>query len=221
MKNEIKIALNKCGLLPAAMYLYRSYYYARHKRCEIGGKLRASGKVDEKYRKMMDYKNIHNGQRCFIVATGPSLKVEDVEKLTGEHTFSMNSIVKMFDKTSWRPTYYGIQDERVYSVLCNDKYFSDMKNIFVADYVFEKLGIDMTNSGDYIIYPFDLLDHYYYKRTTFRTKFSDNAYDCVYDGGTVTYSMMQIAAYMGFKEIYLLGCDCDYSGEKKHFKDYG
>ena len=38
---------------------------------------------------------------------------------------------------------------------------------------------------------------------------------------TVTISLIQIAVYMGFKEIYLLSCDCDYSGPKQHFTYYG
>ncbi len=32
--------------------------------------------------------------------------------------------------------------------------------------------------------------------------------------------MMQFAVYMGFKEIYLLGCDCDYCQPKKHFIEF-
>ena len=30
---------------------------------------------------------------------------------------------------------------------------------------------------------------------------------------TVTYSAIQLAAYMGFKAIYLIGCDCNYSAD--------
>ena len=42
-------------------------------------------------------------------------------------------------------------------------------------------------------------------------KFSTQIPHVVYSGQTVTYSMMQFAAYMGFKEIYLIGVDCNYS----------
>ena len=35
---------------------------------------------------------------------------------------------------------------------------------------------------------------------------------------TVTQLCLQIAYYMGFKEVYLVGCDCDYSGVH-HFND--
>ena len=33
--------------------------------------------------------------------------------------------------------------------------------------------------------------------------------------------MLQIAIYMGFKEIYLLGNDCSYSTDKQHFIESG
>ena len=59
-------------------------------------------------------KNKHEGQRCFIVCTGPSLTLDDVNKLKDEVCFSMNSIFKCYDKTEWRPKYYGISDYRVY-----------------------------------------------------------------------------------------------------------
>ena len=58
------------------------------------------------------FKNSHLGERCFIVGNGPSLKIEDLEKLyvNGEITFAFNMIYKIFDQTLWRPTYYGISD---------------------------------------------------------------------------------------------------------------
>ena len=40
--------------------------------------------------------------------------------------------------------------------------------------------------------------------------FSEDVARVVYGGATVTYACIQIAVYMGFKEIYLLGVDCNY-----------
>ncbi|MEH7386551.1 hypothetical protein V7147_14250, partial [Bacillus sp. JJ1521] len=64
---------------------------------------------NSQYQKLKKIKNKHMGQRCFIIGTGPSLTIEDLEKLRNEMTFSMNSICLAFDETDWRPTYYGIQ----------------------------------------------------------------------------------------------------------------
>lgn len=182
-------------------------------------KRRKSGKNDKKYLSILNFKNIHDGERCFIVATGPSLTVEDVEMLGNEISFGMNSIPLIFSKTNWRPTYYAIQDKYSYEKLKNNPYFQELNNKFIADFIKEECG---NVEKDAIIYPLELFDHMYYKKSTpFFTSFSDDIYSIVYDGATITYSIMQIAVYMGFKEIYLLGCDCNYKGQKHHFEDYG
>ena len=41
-------------------------------------------------------------------------------------------------------------------------------------------------------------------------KFSDNFAKVAYAGQTVTYLNMQLAYFMGFKNIYLIGVDFDY-----------
>ena len=46
------------------------------------------------------------------------------------------------------------------------------------------------------------------------TKFSDKASKVVYDGASVVYAAMQLAIYLGFNEIVLLGVDCNYDKNK-------
>lgn len=43
--------------------------------------------------------------------------------------------------------------------------------------------------------------------------FSDDIVRGVYSGYTVAYDMIQIAVYMGFSEIYLIGADFNYNGD--------
>ena len=77
--------------------------------------------VDGQYAQIEEFKNKHLGERCFILATGPSLTVEDVRKLKKEYTFGMNSICMLFDELGWETTYYGVQDRGVFEKLV-DKY---------------------------------------------------------------------------------------------------
>lgn len=147
------------------------------------------------------------------MCTGPSLTMEDINLLKNEYTFGMNSIFKIFDQTEWRPTFYAIQDEKVYQKIKDNQEFKNIKNKFVADFIFDHFK----KEEDDIMFPLDLLDHHSYNMKEFDTKFSDNAYNIVYDGATITYSIFQIAYYLGFRELYLIGCDCDYSGSKQHF----
>ena len=50
-----------------------------------------------------------------------------------------------------------------------------------------------------------------------KIKYSSDMSVNVYDGFTVTNMAIQLAIYMGFKKIYLIGCDCDYTQPKIHF----
>lgn len=181
-------------------------------------KRRAGGKVDKRYIKLQDYKNIHNGERCFIIATGPSLTMEDIEKLKGEYTFSMNSICKLYDQTDWRPTYFAIQDREVFASLHNVIRKHKEVPVFIGDNIKWK----NKREPDWINFPLDSMYHAYdIQIGKYHAKFSDDAYKIVYDGYSIAYSCVELAVYMGFKEIYLLGTDCTYMGPKEHFVDSG
>ena len=49
-------------------------------------------------------------------------------------------------------------------------------------------------------------------------KFSENIVTRAYYGTSVVHLVMQVCFYMGFKEIYLIGTDCDFSSSIKHSK---
>ena len=186
---------------------------------QIGRFLRKIYKYN-RFGKIKKYKDLHLGERCFIVATGPSLTLDDVEKLKGEYTFSMNSIIQLFPKNEWRPTYYAIQDFFVFKDIQDELCKMELDNVFYADLV-KKYG---TVLDEWIPLPVDYLDHLTAKDfKKYNTSFSEDCSDCVYEGYNIVYTILQLAVYMGFKEIYLLGADCNYQGPIKHFegKDYG
>lgn len=211
--NGLRNIIIKIGLYDFAHKVYAFIVSLSHIGFERQRKKRANGWVDKRYIKIRDYKNKHEGKRCFIVCTGPSLTIEDVNRLKGEYTFGMNSIFKIFDKTDWRPTYYTITDPMVFSSFGGDPNFRSLRNRFLSSVIVKQTDPLDTD----VVFPSDLLGFIKYGAPV---DFSDDLYSVVYYGATVTYDIMQIAAYMGFKEIYLLGCDCNYSGEKKHFDEY-
>lgn len=188
---------------------------------ERGIKRRRQGGEDSKFVQIKSFQNRHQGQRCFIIATGPSLTIADIEKLKNEITFGMNSIIRIFDQTEWRPTYYGIQDRQVYESMEESilEHYRNADNVLVAD----QLGNYFQLPESFIQFPYNGNYHIYDgKYEEYSARFSDNSYEVVYDGYSITYSLIQIAVYMGFKEIYLLGCDSTYAkGAKNHFVESG
>ena len=178
--------------------------------------LRICGIDSRGYRKLKKYKNKYEGERCFIVGTGPSLTMDDLELIKGEYSFSVNSIVLSFDETTWRPDFYAIQDSFGYEKLKDAIHKVQMPIVFNG-----VSNITMTPKMNipHIPFPLNLLDHGKMIPDHI-TKFSDDAFKVVYAGHSITYSAMELAVYMGFKTIILLGVDCDYSKAVNHVKAY-
>lgn len=194
--------------------------YSVINRCAFWGRSTYSYLFSTRTRSIKQYHNKFKGKRCFIVATGPSLTYDDLELIKDEYTFSMNSIVMGFEKSNWRPTFYGIQDEYVYEKVKDDLLKSKLNHVFVGDKIARLYSI-LPNWKVFYVDKLnqrietDFHNHYY-------TKFSGNFAYKAYDGYTIAYSLIQLAVYMGFSEIYLLGCDCNYEkGKQQHFIEHG
>lgn len=165
------------------------------------------------------WKNKYRGKRCFIVATGPSLTLEDLNLLKNEICFGVNSVVKLFSRTEWRPTFYGIQDAGVYKNLEGIINQERMETVFISETLSKQFNV----KEEYI--KFNHFSCFHRSHREMMPKivgFSNDVEEIVYDGYSVTYSMLQIACYMGFDEIYLLGCDCNYPiNGKQHIIESG
>lgn len=175
-------------------------------------------------------KDSHKGERCFVVATGPSLTIEDLDKLKGEFTISMNSIVNIYDKTDYRPDIYMIQDkvvaEKVFSKISYEsKVLVGLGNIGpLCKSCITKSDFRRLFDKNYAdLYFLDTADSWFYinfGHSKFKPKFSTKCDIRIYDGSTVTYSAIQLAFYMGFSNVYLVGCDCNYTGTTRHIGEY-
>ena len=163
-------------------------------------------------------KDSYSGKRCFIVATGPSLKISDLDLIKNEYSFGVNSCVLALDKTDWRPDFFILHDSKAWMTLKNIITAHPELKAAVADFVAKRYQVPQWIKR----YPFHRLTSRMYHLKGYPSKFifSDDCYASVYDGGSVVFTAMQFAVYMGFKEICLLGCDCNYSQEKKHFLKY-
>lgn len=154
-------------------------------------------------RQVAALKNRHRGNRCFIIGNGPSLKIDDLERLKGEVTFACNKIYLAFDQTDWRPTYYSVLDVLVAEtnkavidglelrkIFCINvmPYFADAKDIIWLHTIPEP-----------------------YLEGDRQGAFSLDVLEGVYGGWTVIFPLIQLAYYMGIREIYLLGVDFSFS----------
>lgn len=148
------------------------------------------------------YKNIHKGQRCFIIGTGPSLTTDDLELLKDEITFGSNRIFEIYTKTDWRPTYYINQDHQLIRKYIREIGELDTNSVFLPIEFAEQYPKKKNMSY------FVLRHRDFYPKDA---DFSRNIHHYLGQGFTVTYGAIQMAYYMGFSEVYLLGIDHNYS----------
>lgn len=174
-----------------------------------------TSEIKEYYNSKLEvFKNCNRGKRCFIIGLGPSLRIEDLNKLANhnEICISMNSIDKIFGDTLWRPTYYLATDPRVDDEVNIEEI--DVKYKIIAD-VSKKLVMKQKEGSIFINHvKYDFLEDA-------EPEFTDDFAQFCSTGCTVTYACIQFAVYMGIKEIYLLGVDFsgygNQGGKYKHF----
>lgn len=162
------------------------------------------------------FKNLHEGETCLIIGNGPSLIDCPIELLDKYLSFGANKIYTMYDwerftgsndrvdeKTKEKlkafdgfvPTYYTVIDEHMIHNVA-----AELINLVNGGYKPEALFIRRP-------YP---VPGSYQINTIVHAGWSNNINKAVVMGGTVTYANLQIAKYMGFKTVLLVGVDHNY-----------
>lgn len=149
------------------------------------------------------WKNSKKGKRCFLIGNGPSLKVEDLEKLKNEDCFAVNEIHRIFPRTTWRPKCITIIDRYTKSTPDEIKNL-DCELVFLGDYYWR---YNTVLREDAVC----IREIYSYKDSKY--KFSGDLRKGTYSAPTVVYTAMQIIAHFGYSEVYLLGFDHSYTFE--------
>lgn len=158
-------------------------------------------------------KNTHVGERCFVIGNGPSLKQEDLSLLRNEFVFTVNrgNLIDGFDKLNTNAhlwvdaAWFGLRNDvklDVNTILSYYNQIAKSRPIFFA--IVQGYNFVKQHRLD------EKLDVYYlcqgYPDIASQPLYIDiNAPISCFR--TVTQYAVCIAIFMGFKEIYLLGCD--------------
>ncbi len=145
-------------------------------------------------------KGIHAGRRCFIIGNGPSLTPDDLTRLKEkqEITFAFNRIYAIFGQTSWRPTYYICQDEKMLKGSVPEVCQLPAQRKFIPIQLKWFEGIEVPGADYFNLQASKVFDD---------PSFSEDIARRVYNSRTVVYTAIQMAAYMGISEMYLIGVD--------------
>lgn len=175
-----------------------------------------------------NFKNKYNSKRCFILATGPSIQTQDLSLLAGEYCIgvSMFHLHKEIQKIKpiWHvlaPVHPPFKLDTVKKIIdtCHDRYkgLEDI-NFMVGHINYEYAYKEyIKNETDQFESEFKNRIHYVdYNKSYSLTEQNYNSTDIwdleknPFGMRTVIFPAIQLAYYLGFKEIILLGCDHDY-----------
>lgn len=161
-----------------------------------------------KYKRIVSVNNkfsdIHRGERCFIVGTGPSLKHINPELLKDEVVFGVNLLYKGDFLNNITPKYYCLYDQVFHTThLDLTKYIIELfpeTTFFLRTKAYNNVNEFLRVKNENVYYQHCNLFQY--------GDFIDcNLATCMTAPFNVLLGCIQTAIYMGFSEIYLLGSD--------------
>ena len=143
-------------------------------------------------RQLGEYKDKHRGERCFIIGNGPSLKNTNLTLLKDEITFGMNRIYLAFPDWGFETRYYLSVNDLVVEQCAQDIQALKMPR-FVS---WRSRKWLKSEPGLHFLY------------TTYTgPKFAKDIRKRVWESATVTYVALQVAYFMGFDTVILIGVD--------------
>ena len=142
--------------------------------------------------KLKAYENIHEGECCFIIGNGPSLNKMDLSVLRDVICIGLNKIHMHPDVGK-----FGINYHVAVNPLVIEQSFDDFKSLNCPSFLSYRASLKQRIRRS----------PYNYIVTSGLHGFSTDICSPVFEGCTVTYVAMQLAYFMGFKHVYLIGVD--------------
>lgn len=151
-------------------------------------------------RRLEALRDLHRGKRCFIIGNGPSLKQTDLTRLKDEYTLGQNRIYLAFPDIGFSTSYYlSVND------LVIEQCAQDIQGLQMPRFVSWRARRWLKPQ-----------DNLYFIHATYTgKKFATDIRERVWEGGTVTYTSLQVAYFLGFSQVILVGVDHNYVTQGK------
>jgi hypothetical protein len=156
-------------------------------------------------------RDMHRGERCYLLGCGPSLKSVDLARLNDSVVMGVNGT---YAADELQMTYYTVVSQifwnqhvaRIDALRC--------QRSFLATYL-------DSSTVKTPISPINLADHGTYQRLNVPHPwgFAQQPQSFLFGGGTVIYVCLQLLYYLGFQEVVLLGVDHNYEGYERKPKE--
>jgi hypothetical protein len=145
----------------------------------------------------------HKGDRCFLVASGPSIKEMELDWLRDEITICVNESYKAF---GFDPTYVCTADKNLWRSI-KGQYAEMLSKVICSTSTRGNVGEDYSGSNLFARVPLDV------DREIWRDGFTYDLEQSVPKGYNVVAEIaLPFVCWCGFSECYLIGCDCTGNG---------
>lgn len=149
-------------------------------------------------------KGSRSGERCFIVGNGPSLKKMDLRLLKDEYGIVFNGAYELRSLFNINNLYHAVEDRLVLED--HQEKINNIKgNVFLPSDL-----IHLVSGSNPIITEFHRA-HPENNKTWPPFVDITSELPIFYWGGTVAYYGLQLALWLGFDEVYIIGVDLSYS----------
>lgn len=160
------------------------------------------------------FENLYKGKRCFILGNGPSLKDQDLSLLSDEYVFTVNQAVRHKDFNKFKSNFHFWADASFFNIDENKP--EDLELLETMK------SVNTDNENIEVFFPIEQKDflnkfginkalnvNYFYSKLYMNENYKKNIdFTKPIPGfGTVVQWCIIAAVYMGFSEIYILGCD--------------
>ncbi len=151
-------------------------------------------------RRLAALRNRHAGQRCFLIGNGPSLKQTDMSLLKNEITIGLNRIFLAFPEFGFQTTYLvSIND------LVIEQSLAELQALQMPRFFAWRARRWLHPAPDL-----------YFLHTSYTgPTFQRDARKRIWEGATVTNVALQLAFYMGFQQVILIGVDHNFQTKGK------
>jgi len=150
--------------------------------------------------RLSDLRDQHRGKRCFLIGNGPSLRQTDLSRLRNEITLGTNRIYLAFPDIGFTTSYYlSVND------LVIEQCASDINQLPMPRFISWRARKWLRPQ-----------ENLFFIHTTYTgEKFARDIRGRIWEGGTVTYTSLQVAFYLGFEQVILVGVDHNYVTQGK------
>ena len=172
------------------------------------------------YNEISKLENIGLGKRIFLIGNGPSLNDMNLDLLENEDTLAMNRIDLLFEKTKWRPTYYLFCSSNCEHGEWGKKWSKSILNVCSEEkttpIIWKRFKNSIERNGEETLPEKTLyLNSMSENQIGTDEQFSTDAFKRLDKSGTTMNVALQLAYYMNYEEVYIIGCDSNWITAKE------